>query len=84
MATEKPKKEKKIKAKDMIPEGSIWQELGIYYYEDIPKYHIDGVECTKEEREHHVAVSDSLSQKWLKGKVFKKLIKESAEEARKK
>ena len=76
-------KAKKEKKKTPIPEGTMYQELGIYYYEDIPEYHKDGVECTEEEWERHVVLADSLTQGWLKSKIFKEKIKERTKDERK-
>ena len=64
------------KNKTPLPPGTFWEALGIYYQEDVPKYHIDGVACSKEERERHVLMADALSKEWLKNKTIKKRIKE--------
>ena len=73
----------KEKKKTPLPQGSIMYELGYIYYEDIPKYHIDGVVCSEWQWKQHVANAEAAKEKWLKSPLLKKIGKEMLENNKK-
>lgn len=62
----------KEKKKTPLHKDSPFIELGILYHEDIPKYHINGIACSKEEWQENVAYAESVKNEYMKSPILKK------------